>query len=102
MSSASARIAVVLTLAAMLVPAGDPRAEVRRVVIESRSTLPAPATGGPAPVYEKLAGRIYYQPSERGYEIRIREWVARARQARAQGAPTQPPKTTKLPRPPQD
>jgi putative ATPase len=51
---------------------------------------------------EKLAGRIYYQPSERGYEIRIREWVARARQARAKVAQTQPPKTTKLPRPPQD
>jgi putative ATPase len=51
---------------------------------------------------EKLADRIYYQPSERGYEIRIREWVARARQARAKLRPTQPPKTTKLPRSPQD
>ena len=51
---------------------------------------------------EKLAGRIYYQPSERGYEIRIREWVARARQARAKVGQTQPPKATKLPRPPQD
>jgi putative ATPase len=51
---------------------------------------------------EKLADRIYYQPSERGYEIRIREWVTRARQARAKLPPTQPPKTTKLPRSPQD
>lgn len=32
---------------------------------------------------EKLAGRVYYHPSDRGYEIRIREWLARAREARA-------------------
>jgi putative ATPase len=32
---------------------------------------------------EKLEGRVYYHPSDRGYEIRIREWLARAREARA-------------------
>ena len=48
---------------------------------------------------EKLAGRTYYQPSERGYEIRIREWVARARLARAKVGPPEPPNTTKLPKP---
>jgi putative ATPase len=30
-----------------------------------------------------LEDRIYYEPNERGYEIRIREWLARARAARA-------------------
>jgi hypothetical protein len=39
-------------------PAASADAEVRRVVIESRSTLPPPLTGGPAPVYEKLAGHL--------------------------------------------
>ena len=48
---------------------------------------------------EKLAGRTYYQPSDRGYEIRIREWLARAREARAK-APQQ--KITKLQRPEED
>jgi putative ATPase len=51
---------------------------------------------------EKLAGRIYYQPSERGYEIRIREWVARARQARAKVEPPERSKTSKLPKPPSE
>jgi len=51
---------------------------------------------------DKLADRVYYQPSERGYEIRIREWVTRARQARAKLRASQPSKTTKLPRPPQE
>ena len=32
---------------------------------------------------EQLVGRTYYQPSDRGYEIRIREWLTRAREARA-------------------
>jgi putative ATPase len=31
---------------------------------------------------DDLADRIYYEPNERGYEIRIREWLARARAAR--------------------
>ena len=31
---------------------------------------------------EELAERIYYEPNERGYEIRIREWLERARAAR--------------------
>jgi len=35
---------------------------------------------------EQLLGRTYYQPSDRGYEIRIREWLARAREARARQA----------------
>src|SRR5579885_651324 len=38
---------------------------------------------------EKLQGRVYYHPSDRGYEVRIREWVARAREARART--NQPP-----------
>jgi putative ATPase len=33
---------------------------------------------------EKLKGRIYYSPSERGYEARIRDYLTRARQSRAQ------------------
>jgi len=37
---------------------------------------------------EALTPRTYYQPSDRGYEIRIREWLARAREARAKA--TQP------------
>ncbi|MFZ0890779.1 MAG: hypothetical protein WA005_20245, partial [Candidatus Binataceae bacterium] len=32
---------------------------------------------------DKLSGRVYYTPSERGYEARIREWLERARQAGA-------------------
>jgi putative ATPase len=32
---------------------------------------------------DDLPERIYYEPNERGYEIRIREWLARARAARA-------------------
>src|SRR5215469_12473404 len=31
---------------------------------------------------DELLEKIYYEPSERGYEIRIREYLARARQAR--------------------
>src|SRR5271169_6369713 len=31
---------------------------------------------------DELGEKIYYQPSERGYEIRIREFLARAREAR--------------------
>src|SRR5208282_1105400 len=31
---------------------------------------------------EDIAARRYYQPSDRGYEIRIREYLERARQAR--------------------
>jgi putative ATPase len=30
----------------------------------------------------ELGEKIYYEPSERGYEIRIREFLARAREAR--------------------
>ena len=37
---------------------------------------------------ERLEGRIYYEPSERGYEIRIREFLARAREKRARTAAT--------------
>jgi putative ATPase len=51
---------------------------------------------------EKLADHIYYQPSERGYEIRIREWVARARQMRAKVGHARPPNSTKTPRSRQD
>ncbi len=40
---------------------------------------------------EKLEGRIYYQPSERGYEIRIQEWLARAREARVKPTPPTKP-----------
>ena len=36
---------------------------------------------------EQLSGRTYYQPSDRGYEIRIREWLARAREARVRQTP---------------
>jgi putative ATPase len=36
---------------------------------------------------EKLAGRTYYEPAERGYEIRIREYLARAREKRANKRP---------------
>jgi putative ATPase len=32
---------------------------------------------------EDLQARRYYQPSDRGYEIRLREYLERARQARA-------------------
>jgi putative ATPase len=32
---------------------------------------------------DQLGGRVYYEPTERGYEIRIREYLARARQARS-------------------
>jgi putative ATPase len=32
---------------------------------------------------EELIGREYYQPVARGYEIRIREWLERARAARS-------------------
>jgi len=42
--------------------------------------------GGLAPqsyLPDQLSERIYYDPSERGYEIRIREFLARARQTRA-------------------
>jgi putative ATPase len=38
---------------------------------------------------EDLQARRYYQPSDRGYEIRIREYLERARQARS-GAPSPP------------
>ena len=31
---------------------------------------------------DELGEKIYYEPSERGYEIRIREFLARAREAR--------------------
>jgi len=31
---------------------------------------------------DELEEKIYYEPSERGYEIRIREFLARAREAR--------------------
>ncbi|MHB8382873.1 MAG: AAA family ATPase, partial [Candidatus Binataceae bacterium] len=31
---------------------------------------------------DELAERVYYEPIERGYEIRIREWLTRARAAR--------------------
>ena len=49
---------------------------------------------------EKLKGRTYYEPSDRGYEIRIREWLARAREARGKSSSrgAQPSKTTKTPR----
>ncbi len=30
---------------------------------------------------DKLADKVYYKPAERGYEIRIREFIARAREA---------------------
>ncbi|MGO9604911.1 MAG: replication-associated recombination protein A [Candidatus Binataceae bacterium] len=48
---------------------------------------------------DQLKGRTYYEPSDRGYEIRIREWLARAREARAKASSRspQPPKTTKPP-----
>jgi hypothetical protein len=36
-----------------------------------------------------LRGKIYYEPTERGYEARIRDYVARVREAR------------KTPRPPE-
>jgi putative ATPase len=32
---------------------------------------------------DELGEKIYYQPSERGYEIRIREFLARAREKRS-------------------
>jgi putative ATPase len=32
---------------------------------------------------EELSGRSYYEPSERGYEARIRDYLARVKQARA-------------------
>jgi len=31
---------------------------------------------------DQLVSKTYYEPSDRGYEIRIREWLARAREAR--------------------
>jgi replication-associated recombination protein RarA len=31
---------------------------------------------------DRLGEKIYYEPSERGYEIRIREFLARAREKR--------------------
>ncbi len=40
---------------------------------------------------EELLNRRYYQPSERGYEARIRQWVEAARQIRARAKP-QPPR----------
>jgi putative ATPase len=40
-------------------------------------------------VPERLRGRTYYVPSERGYEARIREYLSRSRQLRA-AAPTRP------------
>ncbi|HEV3108858.1 MAG TPA: replication-associated recombination protein A [Candidatus Binataceae bacterium] len=39
---------------------------------------------------EDLLERRYYQPSERGYEIRIREYLQRARQVRSRTAPKPP------------
>jgi putative ATPase len=36
---------------------------------------------------DELLGRTYYQPSDRGYEVRIREWLTRAREARARAKP---------------
>jgi putative ATPase len=36
---------------------------------------------------EKLLGQNYYLPSERGYEIRIREWLGRFRQSRTPASP---------------
>jgi replication-associated recombination protein RarA len=33
---------------------------------------------------EKLEGRLYYSPSERGYEARLREYLDRVRKIRAQ------------------
>ncbi len=34
---------------------------------------------------EEIGEQVYYQPNDRGYEIRIREWLARARAARSGG-----------------
>ncbi len=39
---------------------------------------------------EELLTRRYYQPSERGYEVRIRQWVEAARQAREKSKPREP------------
>jgi putative ATPase len=44
---------------------------------------------------EQLQGRTYYQPSDRGYEIRIREWLARAREARTRPAQHATPRVSK-------
>ncbi len=44
---------------------------------------------------EDLLQRRYYQPSERGYEIRIRENLERARQVRSRIAPKPPPNPDK-------
>jgi replication-associated recombination protein RarA len=33
-------------------------------------------------VPDEVSGRIYYEPSERGYESRIKEYLARARELR--------------------
>jgi putative ATPase len=39
---------------------------------------------------EELLDRRYYQPSERGYEARIRQWVEAARQVRSRTRPERP------------
>jgi putative ATPase len=39
---------------------------------------------------EELLSRRYYQPSERGYEVRIRQWVEAARQVRARSRQERP------------
>jgi putative ATPase len=38
----------------------------------------------------ELVEKIYYEPSERGYEIRIREFLARAREARSTASRRKP------------
>ena len=37
---------------------------------------------------DELGEKTYYEPSERGYEIRIREFLARAREARSNHSAT--------------
>ncbi len=39
---------------------------------------------------DALGEKTYYEPSERGYEIRIREFLARAREARNPASPRKP------------
>ena len=40
---------------------------------------------------EKLEGKLYYFPSDRGYEARIREYLDRVRKLRAARKPASPP-----------
>ncbi|HTY56095.1 MAG TPA: replication-associated recombination protein A, partial [Candidatus Binataceae bacterium] len=41
------------------------------------------AVSGQTHLPDELAGKVYYEPNERGYESRIREYLERARAARA-------------------